>query len=101
MADPLRNLRRLETVSTAYSIFEADQVLTYNQLNSLTDYLSDQERLTRVALLGVGIVGGLRVARSGATVTVTKGLGITTDGDLLAVPVDTVCSRFKIYDKTA
>jgi hypothetical protein len=101
MADSLKNLRRLETVASTYSIFEADQVLTFDQLNSLTDYLSDQERLTRVALLGVGIVGGLRVARSGATVTVTRGVGITTDGDLLALPVDTVFSRFKIYDKSA
>ena len=38
----------LDEVATAYWIFERDQVLTEEQLNSLARYLDDQDRLTRV-----------------------------------------------------
>ncbi len=88
----------LSEISTGYSVFEKDQVLTEAQLNSVTEYLDDQDRLDRVSLIGVGIVCGLGVSRSGGSVSLGKGLGITTDGDLLRVAADTSYTRFKPYD---
>jgi len=90
----------LALLQTGYSRFEKDQVLTHDQLNSVADFADDQGRLTRVRLLGVGIVSGLRVALAGATVTITRGVGVTTDGDLLALEDDTVFDRYKVYDES-
>ncbi|HBB35672.1 MAG TPA: hypothetical protein DDZ80_10155 [Cyanobacteria bacterium UBA8803] len=93
-------LNSLEHISSGYSIFEKDQVLTHEQLNSITAYLDDQTRLTRVKLLGVGIACGLRVSLQDNSVKITQGVGITTDGDLLYFNNDTIFNRFKIYDKS-
>ena len=94
-------LQSLQAISTGYSVFEKNQVLTHDQLNSIASYFDDQTRLTRVKLLGIGIVCGLRVAlAANSRVTVTKGVGITTDGDLLYYNADTVFDRFKSYDKS-
>lgn len=102
MADPILSCLSLANLSRQYTVFESDQVLTYDQLNSLTDYLNDQARLTRVELLGVGIVTGLDVyPEDDEVIRVLRGLGITTDGDLLFLPSDTVYDRFKPYDTSA
>ena len=101
MAEPLRIIRSLDDITTRYTVFEKDQVLTHDQLNDLAGYLDDQDRLTRVALLGAGIVAGLRVSLSDAGVGVTRGVGVTTDGDLLRLPADARYARFKPYDKSA
>src|SRR5688572_26294922 len=95
MTDSLPNT--LSTPGDNYSVFEQDQVLDSNQLNSLASYLNYQEHLTRVKLLGVGIVGGLRVSRRESTVSVSKGVGVTTDGDVLTMPADTVFQNFRLY----
>jgi hypothetical protein len=76
-------IRSLESPCNSHAVFEPDQVLNHNQLNSIADYLGDQERLTRVRLIGAGIIEGLEVRIDGTGVTVSKGLGITTDGDLV------------------
>ena len=89
-------LRILQQITNNYSIFEKDQVLTERQLNSVTDYLNDQTRLTRLYLLGVGVIAGLRVSLSGKVIEIAKGFGITTDGDLLHYADDTVFDRFQI-----
>lgn len=94
-------VRSLDDISTGYSVFEKDQVLTHEQLNSVASYLDDQGRLTRVYLLGVGLVCGLRPSLQGDTVKVTKGVGVTTDGDLLRFAADTVFDQFKAYDESA
>ena len=94
------SLRILQEITTGYSIFEKDQVLTESQLNSITNYLNDQTRLTSIYLLGVGVVSGLRVSLSSDAIAVTKGIGITTDGDLLYYSNNTVCDRFILYDKS-
>ena len=101
MADPILSSLSLTNLSRHYTVFENDQVLTYDQLNSLADYLNDQARLTRVELLGVGVVAGLQVSLAGNVVTVRRGVGVTTDGDLLFLPTDTVYDRFKPYDSAA
>jgi hypothetical protein len=101
MAEPLRITKSLDDISTSFTVFEADQILTHRQLNDLANYLDDQDRLTRVGLLGVGIVCGLRVALRNERVVVSKGVGVTTDGDLLRLPAERSFDRFKVYDKSA
>jgi hypothetical protein len=93
-------LRILEQITTDFTIFEKNQVLTESQLNSVTDYLNDQARLMRIHLLGVGVVAGLRVSISSDVITATKGVGITTDGDLLYYSNDIVFDRFLEYGNT-
>lgn len=93
-------LRSLQVISSGYSVFEKDQVLTHDQLNSVADYLDDQSRLTRTDLLGVGIVCGLQISRQGNSVTLSGGVGVTSDGDLLRFPVATVYDKFRAYDST-
>jgi hypothetical protein len=101
MADPLKVLHSLQRLDTSYTVFEPDQVLTHHQLNSLSGYLDDQDRLSRVNLLGVGLVGGLQVRLAGGQVQVSRGLGVSTDGDLLVLPADTAYDRFRPYDASA
>jgi hypothetical protein len=93
-------LQSLQAISTGYSVFEKDQVLTHDQLNTVSDYFDDQTRLTRVKLLGVGIVCGLRVSVGETNLTVSKGAGVTTDGDLLYSTADTIFDQFQLYDKS-
>lgn len=92
--------RSLEAIANTYSVFEKNQVLTHDQLNSVGAYLDDQSRLTRLALLGAGIVCGLRLTQRGDTVILSKGVGLTTDGDLLQFGGETVYDRFRDYDAT-
>ncbi len=91
-------LKSLDEITTGYSIFEKDQVLTATQLNSVACYLEDQTRLTRTQLLGVGLICGLKVTGDGKQITVGKGMGITTDGDLLYYSSDRQFSQYKLYD---
>ncbi len=92
--------KSLQQISTGYTVFEKDQVLTHEQLNSLADYADDQIRLTRVRLLGTGIACGLRASVSDDGVVVSKGMGITTDGDILALEQVTYFTRFRHYDES-
>jgi hypothetical protein len=87
--------------STGYTIFEDNQVLTKEPLNRLVDYLDDQERLTRVSLLGVGIFCGLRLSVGSTGIVLSKGVAVTTDGDLLRVPQDLTYTRFRTYGTEA
>jgi len=91
-------LKSLDEITTGYSYFEKDQVLTATQLNSVSGYSEDQIRLTRTKLLGVGLICGLEVSLSGNQVTVSAGMGVTTDGDLLYYSTDVQFTQFKLYD---
>jgi hypothetical protein len=91
----------LDTISHEYTVFEADQVLTHEQLNGVVDYLSDQDRLTRVDLVGVGIYCGLRAALAGNRVKLTRGVGVTTDGDIARVPADVEYTHYRRYSDNA
>lgn len=101
MADPVKTLRSLETLSHEYTIFERDQILTEAQLNSVSGYFDDQERLSRVELLGVGLIAGLHVSIVNGKIRVSKGLGLTTDGDLLLITSDSDFDHIKPYDEAA
>lgn len=91
-------LKSLDEIKTGYSIFEKDQVLTAMQLNSVAGYTEDQTRLTRTQLLGVGLICGLKVTGDGKQISVGKGMGITTDGDLLYYDSDKQFSQYKLFD---
>lgn len=99
MADPIKVLQLLgSTPASTYTVFERDQVLTHGQLNELSLYLNQQERLTRTNLVGVGVISGLDLAVEDAAVTVGPGLGITTDGDLVIRPEAVRYTHSKPYD---
>jgi len=87
----------LAEISSTYTVFEKDQILTERQLNSITDYLDPQDRLTRINLFGVGILSGLTARLVGAQVKLASGLGITTDGDLICQGLGVSFSSFKEY----
>ena len=80
---------KLVDISTQYSKFNKNQVLTETQLNGFLDYFDDQDRLTRTSLSGVGIVCGFKVSVHGTndsrSIKITQGRGVTTDGDLIAL----------------
>ncbi|WP_317932308.1 hypothetical protein [Halioxenophilus sp. WMMB6] len=91
----------LADIASGYSVFEKDQVLTEAHLNSVSNYLDDQDRLSRVNLIGVGIVCGLRVSATGSTITLSPGTGITSDGDLVQIGNTVTFDRFKLYSTDA
>lgn len=66
-------------------VFEANQVLTADLLNSAINYLEEQELLTRARLIGSGIVCGLKIdlRNNGSEIAISKGAGITSDGHLM------------------
>lgn len=78
-----------------YPKFVADQVLTSDNLNDLFGYLDEQGRMTRTNLSGIGIVCGLKVktAADGSSITITKGVGVTSSGYLVTVPEITYTKR--------
>lgn len=82
-----------------YPFFEANQVLTNVHLNQAIDYLDEQERLTRANLIGIGIVCGLEmiINAENATITITKGCGISSEGYIMVLSANKILSRYKPY----
>ncbi|WP_435261406.1 hypothetical protein [Tenacibaculum sp. nBUS_03] len=81
---------KLKDITTEYSKFNANQVLTEKQLNTFIDYFEDQNRLSRLGLSGVGLVCGFKVTlqynidKSAVTsIEIAQGTAVTTDGDLV------------------
>ncbi len=70
---------------TNYPFFEANQVLTNENLNQLRNYLDEQTRLSRANLLGIGIACGLEytVEVDGSAIYINKGVAITSAGYLI------------------
>ena len=68
-----------------YPVFENNQVLTSDQLNNLVKYLDQQNRLTRAQLIGIGNICGFHIKYDTTenALTITKGVGITSEGFLL------------------
>ena len=81
-----------------YPKFEADQVLTAEQLNKLFGYLDTQNRWTRKCFIGAGIACGLEteVDESSQSVTISSGCGLTTLGYLVHVP-ELYCTHYNEY----
>ncbi|AUC16941.1 hypothetical protein BTO06_18090 [Tenacibaculum sp. SZ-18] len=81
---------KLKDITTEYSKFNTNQVLTAKQLNAFIDYFDDQDRLSRIALNGIGIACGFQLtpeynADNSAiqSLIISQGVGVTTDGDLV------------------
>ncbi len=74
--------------SASLPVFEANQILSSKHLNDLRDFLDQQDRLTRVRLIGQGIVKGFEAnlinrAGTGSCVQVGAGLAVTSEGHLI------------------
>ncbi|AYL94530.1 hypothetical protein [Mucilaginibacter celer] len=95
---PVTNIK-LTDITLEYNSFVDSQVLTAKQLNDIVDFFEDQQRLTRTCLIGVGLVCGLSFKGDANGITVCKGCGVTTDGDLLYLP-ETVYKNFRAYDNS-
>ncbi|MEE4000775.1 hypothetical protein V1T75_10535 [Tenacibaculum sp. FZY0031] len=81
---------KLKEITTEYSKFNANQVLTETQLNAFIDYFDDQNRLSRLGLSGVGLVCGFKVIpkftidkTAVTSIEILQGASVTTDGDLV------------------
>ena len=83
---------------TIFPEFVPDQVLTSDHLNDMFEYLDEQGRMTRTNLIGIGIVCGLQIKTVGNTITITKGVGVTSEGYLIRQETDMVYTAFKSYD---
>lgn len=84
-------------IQTSYPIFENGQVLTSVQLNDLTEYLEEQDRLSRRALSGIGVVCGFDVDVEGAVVHISKGVAVTSEGFLITAEAQ-AHDRFRPYE---
>ena len=75
---------KLEDITSEYSLFLDNQVLTAQQLNEIVHFFEDQQRLSRILLSGVGRVCGFELNwNAGAgVIELSCGVGVTTDGDL-------------------
>jgi hypothetical protein len=86
---------------SSYPFFAPNQVLSHTRLNQLFDYLEQQERLTRVYLIGIGIVCGLQIrynpAESTVAIHISKGCGITSEGHLIIEPYDVDLVAYRPY----
>lgn len=74
---------KLLDITSDYKSFADNQLLTAAQLNLLVQYLDNQDRLSRLALTGAGIVCGLEISASNTVLTISQGTALTTDGDLI------------------
>src|SRR5690554_602851 len=81
MNDRIANLE----IINSYPLFKANQVLRENQLNDIVKYLEQQDRLSRICLMGTGIVCGLEADwdADNSVLVVTAGTGVTSEGYLV------------------
>ncbi|MPT33768.1 hypothetical protein [Flavobacterium sp. WV_118_3] len=107
---------KLDSITTQYRKFNVNQALTEGQLNEFIDYFEDQDRLSRTRLSGVGIGCGFetglladtagrisvvnpdhqqQVQQAFRYITISQGVGITTDGDLITLRQNIPGSRSK------
>lgn len=95
----------METKYINYPEFSANQVLTHDSLNLLRDYLDEQSRLSRVKFSGTGIIRGLTLEKDEAegTITISKGLGVTSDGYVIEMSEEinkfSGCIKYKMPEE--
>lgn len=81
-----------------YPRFEENQVLSYQHLNQLTDFLEGEDRLSRRALIGAGVAHGLGLELvSSQGLRLGRGAALTTDGSLCHLEADTVFVAARTY----
>jgi hypothetical protein len=89
----------IDLLQPFYPHFVPNQVLTNTQLNQLRTYLDQQERLTRIRLVGKGIVCGLTwsIGNDNA-ITIHEGYGVTSDGYLIELEETTYTGAHPYVD---
>ena len=90
-------LLKLKNRLDHFPVFEENQVLTEEQLNKVVTYLDQQTRLSRRNLHGYGTVCGLHLSMVNRQIRLSKGCGLTSDGDLLEWPSDTTFPNFRLF----
>lgn len=92
----------MSTIINNYPVFEDSQVLTSGQLNQMIKYLDQQNRLTRVSLIGMGIVCGMKISCETGDglkkLIISKGLGVTSEGFLITIGTCET-TRYRVYEK--
>ncbi|MDR8390609.1 carboxypeptidase-like regulatory domain-containing protein [Aliifodinibius sp. S!AR15-10] len=90
----------MSTLIKNYPVFEDNQVLTSSQLNQMHNYLDQQTRLTRVSLIGIGVVCGMDIICNDDQdeLTITKGVGVTSEGYLITIG-ECVTTQYRTYSK--
>ena len=74
----------IEMKYNKYTFFKPNQLLSDSDLNDNFNYLDERDRLTRVDLIGTGIVCGLEPSfTTNGNLSISKGYGITTDGYII------------------
>ncbi|MEP1572328.1 hypothetical protein [Roseibium album] len=81
----------------AFAHFVSGQVLGARALNDLVSYLEGQDRLSRRALSGIGVVCGFDVDAEGPLVHISKGVAVTSEGYLIADEAESY-DRFRPYE---
>lgn len=83
-----------------YPEFVPNQILTDTQLNQLRDYLEREDRLTRTRLIGIGVACGFtfRAQTAVPRLVLQGGVGISSDGYLIAACAETVYTHHVAYD---
>ncbi len=66
-----------------YPNFKNGQLMTSDLLNGSIGYVEEQERLTRVNLIGVGILDGLTYEYAKGCLTINPGTAVTSDGFII------------------
>jgi hypothetical protein len=84
---------KLQHPVAGFTFFTADQVLTADHLNQFIHYLTYQERQTRAWLTGSGIICGLEITLEKHFIRISKGCGLSSDGDLFSLPADLLLSH--------
>lgn len=88
---------KLKKINTQYRTFVDNQVLTSAQLNEFIKYFEDQDRLSNVFLNGVGLGCGFNVVLElNNDISISQGVGVTTDGDIFKLLKGTHPSEKKI-----
>ncbi len=90
----------MSQLTNSYPVFEGNQVLTSSQLNQMVTYLDEQNRLTRVKLIGSGVVCGLELKLNTTSnpplLNISGGLGVSSEGFLLSLG-DCEINRYRTY----
>lgn len=73
------------TQKQEYPVFVDNQVLTADLLNNMVEYFNAQDNITRLALIGKGIINGLSYEFNTAnnSVKIESGTAITSNGSLV------------------
>lgn len=74
----------METIINHLPEYKKNQVLTETSLNATSNFLEQQERLTRFGLTQTGVIENLEFRILGDKIVIEEGFGVSTDGYFMA-----------------